>query len=76
MMHPDDGKITKEPIQQEFIRNKRLGHNRLIFRTLSSLVVILIVIRRCGPSVLFLLFCFESALLKPNRAFTVGQLLA
>jgi hypothetical protein len=33
MMHPDDGKITKEPIQQEFIRNKRLGHHRLIFRT-------------------------------------------
>lgn len=37
MMHPDDGKITTEPIEPEFIRNKRLGHHRLIFRTSTKL---------------------------------------
>lgn len=33
MVHPDDGKITQQPIQREFIRHQRLGHHRLIFRT-------------------------------------------
>lgn len=33
MHHPQDGKITQVPIQQEYIRNERLGHHRLILRT-------------------------------------------
>jgi hypothetical protein len=54
----DDGKITKEPIQPEFIRNKQLGHHRLIFRTSIKLeenefISLSFVLDRSAPSSIY-----------------------
>ena len=59
MAHPDDGKITQEPIPLEFIRHQRLmGHHRLILRTSIKLgdgefISFSFVLDTCAPASIY-----------------------